>query len=554
MRALEGRRLLGPNLLAPTPLVLVEVALDPGDDLAECVAAFAAQLARMRRALGFEAEVDLLVRPHRGGAVIAYRARRDELLAHVEASEWAAESASVVLTGKAPLPLSPRVEEARAMLERDRNDRLIALIEDAHRAQIPVLLDDESISLGYGVHSKTYARSALPAEIEEGLGAVPVALITGTNGKTTTTRLLAHLAREVGVVGNTSSDGVVVDGVVIERGDCTGPMAARMVLRDPRVEVAVLETARGGILRRGLAVDACDVAVITNVAADHLHDYGIDDVDAMLRAKAVVAQIARRGVVLNAGDPRLVALARELRAPVLWFGDRSVIPQDTRAVSADAEAIWIHEGAQVTRVMAIAELPIAFGGRARYNVHNALAAIAAALVLGIPRETFAPRLASFHAADNPGRGQLREHDGVRYLIDFAHNADGVRALAPVIEALRGTGTLTVIAGTPGDRSDDDLLAIADAIAALRPRHVLVRELHDYLRGRELGAVPAIYARGLAERGLGDAYTLVASEHDGLQRARTLAQPGDLVVLLTHVDPEGVEAFFRALQTPDLAGE
>lgn len=562
MRLCEGRRLTGANLLAKEPLVLVEVALEP-DELEAAVAEFRVQLARMRVALGQPAEVDLHVRAHRGGAVFAYAEARDAMLASVDTSEWAAASAADVLAGAAEHALEPKRSEIFATLQRDRNPALVALEDAAARRDVPILIDDEIVSLGHGVHALQFPLGAIPTSIPwERLARIPIALVTGTNGKTTSSRLLAHVAQAAGfVVGSTSTDGVLVGGELVERGDWTGPIAARRVLRDARVELAVLETARGGILRRGLAVDACDVTLITNISADHLGDYGVDDLEGMTQAKGVAAHAATRGVVLNARDPRLLTFSESVQVPVIFFADLQGASADEQARVAtllDAGHMMIlardgqivvtggpakSAGAHERPWASLAELPITFGGAARYNVENVLGAVGAALALGIAEDVIVRALRSFQHTDNPGRGQLLLHQGVRVLLDFGHNPHGIRSVMQLVAALRAErpGRLFVLAASPGDRSDADIVAVVDEIAAAAPDRVILRELTDYLRGRPLGAIPAIYQRRLAERSVApEQYELADSELDALERALAGARAGDLVVILIHQD-EAVRA-------------
>lgn len=567
MRLLEGRRLTGPNHLAATPLVAVEVAMEEGEPLAPCVAAFAAQLARMREALGLRGTVTLTVRPHHGGAVLAYAAPPDLMLACVDVSEWAAASASAVVAGQPARDLEPERAKLAAMMQSARKPRLAELLAEAERRGVPALWDDEITSFGFGRRAVEYANDALPLADEipwDTLGDIPVVLVTGTNGKTTSSRLLAHVAKAAGfVVGSTSTDGVVLDGEVVERGDWTGPMAARRVLRDPRVELAVLETARGGILRRGLAITSCDAALITNIAADHLHDYGIDDLDAMALAKLVAAKIVKADgtVALNARDPHLMAHAATLRAKITLFADLDVAEgrADTqRLLGAHRGSRVMARGGEIlvddVVLMRVDEAPITFGGAARYNVENLLGVVATARGLGIAMDVIAVALRSFAMRDNPGRGQLLDRDGVKILLDFGHNPDGVRAVLQLVRALRAQAPgspsgdsapakLVVIAASPGDRSDSDIEGVVREIASLRPDHLIVRELTGYLRGRKLGAVPAIYQRVFAELGFPrEVYELVDDELAGLKRALALTGPGDLVVMLVHMDQDEVREF------------
>ena len=325
MLLVDARRLMGPNLLGREPLVIVELTFEAGETLDLCLTAYRNELARMRLALGFSAEIVPIVREHQRGAVIGYEAPIDAMLPCAEMSEWAALSAIERLASREALPLAPKQDEIASLLAAEQNTAMVELVVAARARDVAFLWDDDEICLGLGVRSRSFAKGAIPAPAAvpwHEIGSIPVALITGTNGKTTSSRLLAKIASEAGfVVGACSSDGITVGGATLERGDWTGPFAARTVLRNRGVELAVLETARGGILRRGLAAPTCDVALITNLSDDHLGLYGIDDVRAMARVKAVVGHAARRAVVLNAQDPNLIELSSAFAAPVTFFAD-----------------------------------------------------------------------------------------------------------------------------------------------------------------------------------------------------------------------------------------
>ena len=565
MQLIDARRLTGPNILSRSPLVLVELALD-GEELPAAVAAYQSELLRIRAALGIAGDVVLTVRVHRGGAVLAYEAPIDVMLAHTELSEWSALSACELLAGRPALALDPKRGEVRGMLERDRSPALLALCAEAERRGLPVLVDDDQVSVGAGAGSMGWPRASVPAPSGVDFGAlasIPIALVTGTNGKTTSSRLLARIAREAGFrVGNTSSDEIAVGSEVIDSGDWTGPVAARTVLRRKDIDFAVLETARGGILRRGLAVTDCDAALITNVSDDHLGSYGIDDLDAMAQVKAVVARAVRPGgtVVLGAHDPRLVALAAGLEANVVFFANldrpdpaaRAVIARQRASgkgsVVAEAGVISAARGDDARAVVRVDAVPITFGGAAGYNVENVAACVAMAQALGIADDAIVRGVCGFQVSDNPRRGELIERGGVRVLLDFGHNPDGIRAVMQLVSALREgqPGRLTVIAGTAGDRSDRDIEQVVTSILAARPDRVLLRDLRRYLRGRQPGEVPRLFERALIAQGFAGARIATAdSEVDALRTFFADATPGDFVVLLVHLEPAEVRAFLDA---------
>ena len=545
MRLIESRRLTGPNLYAAAPGALAEVAFDAGEDPARLIAAWRAQVAALCAHLGWPADV-IHTRSYAGGASLFFAAPIDLLLAATEVNEHAIAvvaggSVDATAADQVPVPLV----DIEAQIAREARPGLAPLVAAAHARGVPALIDDDVVTLGAGARLIAFsAADPLPAPADvpwATLGAVPVALITGTNGKTTTTRLVARIARHAGLrAGTASSGGVVVGDVLVEPGDWSGPDAARLVLRHPATEIAILETARGGILRRGLAVEGCDAALITNISVDHLGTYGIDDLATMARVKAVVTRGAR-ALVLNADDPVLAALpaAMALTAPITWF-----------SVTGAAHATWriedgwiVHAGA---RLIEVTTVPITFGGRAAYNSENALAAAALAATLGLPDAAIVAGLRDFtsSAADNPGRGNLFDRGGVHVLVDFGHNPAAVRGVLALAHALTSPagGRVVVVLGLPGDRPDDEITEVAHAVAAAAPHQVHLRELADYLRGRAPGDVPALLASALASAGFPVTHLHHAtSELAAVQTALTDAQPGDLVLVLAHVDAD-LDAF------------
>ncbi len=582
----DVRRLTGPNVVSAEPLVVVDFALGAGGEggdggdagavsldakVERLLALYLAELARVRVALGLEGGVKPVIRRSRNIVTLGYPAPPDVMLPCAEASEWAASSAVAIERGAPALDLDAALVELAPMMAAARNPAMTALADEARRRGLPFLWDDEAVTVGEGRGSVTFAHEAIPAVADvpwTQLRRIPVAMVTGTNGKTTSTRLLAHVVRmdgARGVVGVSSSDGVILGADTVEKGDWTGPAAARRVLRHPGIDVAVLETARGGILRRGLAVDHADVALLTNVSADHLGGYGVDDVSAMAEVKAVVARAARPGgaVVLNARDRELVRLAESgtLAAEITFFADldsgdapaAAVIAAHRAAglpvVCARNNVIIAARGAEETSFGKVDEVPLTFAGAARYNVENVLGVIGAARGLGVADEAIARGIASFGSEDNPRRGQLLERNGVRVFLDFGHNPRAVRAAMSTVTALHPR-RLTVILASPGDRSDADMADVAAEVFAARPDRVFARDLPHYLRGRAPGEVPAIFARAFA--GLGfppEAFAVVATEVDGLQRAFADAEAGDVVVVLVHLDRDEVAAFLATAPGP-----
>ncbi|HLQ23561.1 MAG TPA: Mur ligase family protein [Gemmatimonadales bacterium] len=548
----DSRRLTGPNRLMDRAGAVIDVEL-PGSPAAAdpIVAAWRAQARRILDALGWGHE-ELHVLRFPGGASLGFTAPADVLYAATEVNESAWDAALAVASGSVEPPLGPTVATLSARIEQERNPRLLALADAARRHGVQLLADQQVVSAGEGSGSIAWPVTRLPdpdAVSWAGVHDVPVALVTGSNGKTTTVRLLAAmLARAGRPTGFTCTDGVFVGGEALARGDYAGPEGARMLLRDRRVEAAVLETARGGLLRRGLAVERAEVAVVTNIAADHFGEFGVYDLSALAEAKLVVARAlgARGKLVLNAEDAALVSAAVRLAAPIVWFALDSGNAVITRHIAAAGDACVVEEGAFVLRcagrrelVAPVAAAPITFGGSARHNVANALAAIAAAAALAVPLEAMAGALLGFQgsAIDNPGRANLYEVGGVRVVVDFAHNPQGMAALADIAAALPARRRLVAV-GQAGDRDDSAIRDLVRAAHALRPDHVIVKEMEKYRRGRAPGEVPGLLTDEFRRLGVPNAAISTAPDDLGaLRRALEWAHPGDLLLVTIHVDQQ-----------------
>lgn len=552
----DSRRLTGCNLYFSGTGAALEaargLAFDDG-----ALARWRENIAAARAALGW-AETDIAVRRHRSGASLAFAAPPDQLYAATEVNEWA-WWAALARQAPEPLPHAPghaavrdaasAIETLRALAAAEANPVLPALRDAAEARGLSFLADDDVVSIGAGDGARAWPIDALPAPPDldwPALHAIPTAIVTGSNGKTTTVRLLAALLRAHGwPTAHSCTDGVFFDGALLEGGDFSGPGGARAALRHPRARAAVLETARGGILRRGLAACRADAAIVTNVSADHFGEYGIHDLDALARVKLTVARaIGADGLlVLNADDPMLVAHASALSCPIGWFGSDFEAPRLVQARGhglptcgvRDAR-LWLGAGGEAYDLGALADIPLTLGGRAAYNVANAAAAALAARAMGVAADTIAGVLRRFGSArgDNPGRLQQWTFGTLRVVVDYAHNPDGLRGLLEAVDAGARGGRLAILLGHAGNREDADLRAVASVAASLRPQRVLLKDIAGYERGRAAGEVAAIMRAQLLEDG-------VAAERIGLcldevEAARALlrwARDGDLVVLPVH---------------------
>jgi cyanophycin synthetase len=393
------------------------------------------------------------------------------------------------------------------------------------------------------------AKGNPPPWIRDADRRVPVVSISGTNGKSTTTRLLTRiLARAGRYVGTTTSDGILVDETLIEPGDWTGPGGAHTILRRDDIDVAVLETARGGIVLRGVGYESNEASILTNVTSDHLDLQGIHTLPELAEVKATICRITRPDgwVVLNADDRYVAAIARRVRANVAYFtleGDRS--PVVRRHLRAGKRAYLVRdgvvgeaEGDRWRRIARVASVPIAFGGIARHNVANALAAAAGARALGASIADVRRGLLDFRpSADaSPGRLNVFRQDDRFVIVDFAHNEAGISALLDVAEAIARGRPVTAIIGTAGDRPDDTLRGIG-RIAAERAQRVAIKESLEYLRGRSRESVIGEIRAGATTAGWTDEIPVYVSETEALRGEldRSGAEAREVIVLLCHED-------------------
>lgn len=555
----DSRRVPGPGLLWDRPGAVAEVTC-PEELLEGFLAAWREAARRMLDRLGWTTE-QLTARRFTHGASVAVSAPIDLLFTATEINEWAIAAATERLGGPAAPLEAVAAADLQARMRAEARPALLALYQAATARGCTCLHDPDEVSVGGGAGSRTWAVGALPAPEQvdwTGIHDIPVVLVTGSNGKTTTVRLLAAIATAAGrVTGMSCTDTVTIGGEVMDRGDWAGPAGARFVLRDRRVEFAVLETARGGILRRGLAATRAVAAMVTNIAEDHVGEWGVGDLRTLAETKLVVGRAVLPGgrLVLNADDAHLVAAAPLARAPILWTSLDPAAPVLAAHRAAGGDAGWVEGGMIVleragvrTEVLRVAEAPITIGGAARHNVYNVLGAVALAAVAGLPLEAIRAGLRQFHGTshDNPGRLNLYQLGGATAIVDFAHNPHGMDALIELARALPAARRL-VILGQAGDRDDQAIRQLARSAWALRPDRVLLKEMEHYLRGRQPGEASELLAAEL--RALGADPATIEHHPTELQAVRAAlawARPGDLLVLPTHAERGRVIALLERL--------
>jgi len=538
-----------------------------------------AHAARARAALGWTMP-GLVARRHTGGVSLALAAPLDQLFTATEVNEWAlcaallardparwshlggALAAAALESASDPAAVvAPVLEEQAALARlkllaaRESRPDLVRLLEAAAARSLPHVLDETLLTLGAGMAGRDFELAALPEPAAvpwSALGDIPTAAVTGSNGKTTTVRLVAACAEAHGwPSAYCCTDGVFLGGTELARGDYSGPLGARLVVRERRARCAIVETARGGILRRGIALNHAHAALVTNVSPDHFGEYGIDDLDGLADVKLAVAGLlgAEGLLVLNADDERLVAKSGDLarrfgRVPQLgWFaldadGARLCAHRGRGGATCGVRSgrLLLHRGGAQHDLGGVSDMPLSVGGSARYNIANLAGAALTAAALGVPPAVIAAVFARFGASrgDNFGRMMRFERGGVRILIDYAHNVEGLRGLLEVAEHLRGGGRLGTLLGHAGNRQDAEIEALARVAAGFHPALVVVKENEAHLRGRAPGEIPRIIHAALLEAGLPEsALPVRGSELEAVQCALEWARPGDVLALPVH---------------------
>jgi UDP-N-acetylmuramyl tripeptide synthase len=480
-----------------------------------------------------------------------------------------------------PIDMEEAIATLSALAEEVAPPLLRKLVNGAERRETPLTrLEDGALQLGWGAAQRRVrvAGGRILAEHGEDLGGdaeavlggffgdsgngrVPVVAITGTNGKSTTTRMVEGILRGHGrAVGLTSTTGVYVNGERILEGDASGPRSARLVLSDERVETAVLEVARGGMLREGLGYDAADVGALLNVQADHLGLKGIDTIEDLARVKSVVVEAVRPDgwSVLNADDPLAVAAKARAGGVPAYFSLRPVEESEllsahvasgglalVREPGPEGGVLVVRHGPERYEIIKVGEIPAAFAGAAEFNVANAMAAALIALGLGVPVSVIRSGLAGFASTfeQNPGRLNVVDKEGVRVIVDYAHNPAGLEALGRLIQAVRPQHRRTIgMVTTAGDRRDEDIRQMG-ALAVDYFDEIYFRE-DPSRRGRAEGEILKLLMDGALSRGVDERRLhCISHESKAADACLRAAVAGDLVVLT----PTEVEAMWRQVQ-------
>lgn len=564
MKIDDSRRLTGANLYLDEAGAILDVS---GDGLIfdSTLEFWAGHTQLILRALKWS-DSEIHIRRFTNGASLAFSGPIDALYAATEVNEYALKTAEKTATaGIAPDPLA-ELPRLKGLIEEERNPRLLSLESAALERGVTFLWDDDFASVGLGSGSETWPVDQLPSPEKvdwESRHDVPVVMITGTNGKSTTARLMGSILRAANKTpGLTSTDYIAVGTEILDRGDYSGTGGARTAMRDKRVDVGVLEVARGGILRRGLGVPEARAVAVTNVAADHLGEYGIETVADLTQAKFVVAKALQEGGVLvtNADNTychkevnRLAESLRKRGATCCWTSPNSENPLIIESVKENRLTCSIIDGAlsyfdndQWVPVVGVDEVPITVGGLATYNVRNCLTALGLAKALNIQDRHIAEGLRTFESTpeNNPGRGNSFEVQGARVLIDFAHNEHALSAIVESVKKFDAARRL-VLMGQAGDRTDEEVRGLTRAAAQLKADRYVLVDMPQYLRGKARGEVPAFIKQVLLDEGIDESRIVFEADPiTGTRNALNWSEQGDFLLLLTLTQREECIALVR----------
>ena len=555
MEFVDARRLTGPNVVFDHIGSILDVACTPAETDA-LIPVWAENVARMLEALDWPS-AEFAFRKLEGGVSLAFSAPIDQLYTASEINEWAWAASAFELGAPGEEPdFDEAVRALQQAAAEEANVELMWLVDEAAARGKTLLWDDDEVSVGLGRGSATWPVRDIPDAFDwDRYHDVPIGIVTGTNGKTTSVRFAKHILREAGHdVGVSSTDWIAVNEHIIDRDDWSGPGGARAVLRRKEIDAAILETARGGLLRRGLGVERADAALITNISEDHLGDFGSRTIGELLDIKWVLSRAVREAgkLVLNADDARLVSKSPDYDGEIVWFSldsgnetvGRHVAGGGTAFVLDGGELVLINEARTV--ICRDDEIPIALGGAAKHNVANALAAAALTWCLGVPAGTIAGGLRTMQQDENPGRCNLYELDGRKVLIDFAPNPAAMAALFDMARAIPAARRALCF-GQAGDRPDDLIRELARDAWAIGLDRVVVSELSKYHRGREHGDVFRLIRDELLQHGAADEQIRHHEEElESLEDALDWARPGDLVIMLALGGAKPVQERLRAL--------
>jgi len=550
----EVRRLTGPNLLSDKPGAILDTFIEGVSSLT-VVETWLDKLQVCFDAVNWQE--NYYTRFYQGGASVSISAPMDLLYSACDLLELSWDMCVAELQNDT-IDLSARLNALTLSIKEEAKPELIHFMQEAARQGVICLVDDDEISLGTGTSAQTWpiAEFPKPESINwQQYSSIPLALITGTNGKSTSVRLAAEIAKAAGLqAGVTSTDFIKVGDDIIDEGDYSGPGGARMLLRDSRTNIAFLEVARGGLLRRGLPVDQANAALVTNVASDHLGQYGINTVDDIAHVKLMVAKAIKHAntLVLNADDARLVKYSRHIEAPICWFSVDHENPMISQQIKHLKPCVFVKQGKLIyshkkqSFVANVKDIPMTVNGSAVHNVQNALGVVGLSIAMGIDLEAIQQGLMNFasDANDNPGRTNIYQKNGITVIIDFAHNPHSMNAVMDMASKM-SKQDIHVMFSHAGDRSNHDIMSVTQAVNKMAPATYILAELEEYLRGRAPNEISTLVQQYLSDNGVNGSQILLAPDPvDGAKLALAQAKEGDLVLLFTLAKRKEVQALLN----------
>ncbi len=557
MEYIDARRLTGPSLLWNKSGTILDVRCSE-DEARALIPFWENKIRQMLAAIEWENETTTSW-PLSEGVSLAFSAPIDALYAASEINEWAWACCDSEFNGAQAPNFDESVERFKNEIAEEANPALMKLEATASEHGKTFLGDDDEASVGLGSGSMTWPVAELPdpGDIDwKAVHDIPIGLITGTNGKTTTVRLASYIARAAAKnVGLSSTDWISVNDRIIDRDDWSGPGGARIVLRQKDVDFGILETARGGLLRRGLGVTRADAALITNIAEDHLGDFGSQNLAELLDVKWIVSRAVETSgsLILNADDELLVGKSTEFPGTIVWFSLNADNPVVEKHISDGGLAFVLDDDALLRVdenakdiICKSSEIPIALGGAASHNIANSLAAAALCDRLGISMQHILDGLMSMSQDENPGRCNVYSISDFKVLVDFAHNPHAMEALFDMARALPAKRRLLAFAQA-GDRTDASIRELAESAWSIGLDAVVVSELEAYARGRDQGEVFGIIHDALIDSGAReDQIEHHMEETESLDAALDWAQPGDLVIMLALSARDEIQGKLKAL--------
>ncbi len=536
MKLTNSRRLTGPSLFLDGPGAAIDIRSSQAgatEDVQEAAQRWQVSARSLLDQLGWN-DSELVAWPYAGGATLVFSAPEDALYTSCEVNEaaWEAAERDGIVDPEIVGRLRQEIAQEQAPQRR-------ALARAAKEHGVRFLADDEQLSLGSGKGCQVWPIDRLPdlGQVAwEQISDIPVALITGTNGKTTTARMLSAIAMAAGMTpGNTSTDGVQISGKTVLEGDYTGGEGARAVLQNQNVDIAFLENARGGMLRRGLPIDSAEAAYVTNIGTDHLGEYGINDLQGLAEVKLLVTKaVANRGTFVANLDDQYLATARGAET-VFVSHSTDQAPDDSLKRGFIRRFGRLGELTECGFIpwLETAEIPATLGGAAEHNVANALGAMAIADALGINRRAIVEGLSTFasDSKSNPGRANLFDFGGLKAVVDFAHNPEGLEAALKMAKKMNPKRVLMLL-GQAGDRDDASVVKLCQVCASYSPDRIIVKEMRCYLRGRKPGEMVELIVRSLEDSGLPvDRIGVADDEVTAVRQALEWGRSGDLLLLL-----------------------